>query len=96
MQEFNSDKSECRCPFLDQCCFIRDNAVKIPELIQRTRQRYCCNHPDRCARHKLYETIGSDVVPPLMLPDQHEWCRQIIEEFRIENTVFRTSNSKAK
>ena len=76
------NQSECKCPFLDQCDFVKDNETKIPELIQRTRQRYCCNHPERCARHNLYETIDPDVVPPLMLPDQHEWARQIIEEYR--------------
>jgi hypothetical protein len=79
MQKENTDVY--KCPFLDQCKFIQNNLEKMPELIQRSKERYCTQPEAECARRQLYETCRAEVVPPLMLPEQTAWARQIMEEY---------------
>jgi len=69
------------CPFLDECAFIHNNRAKMPELVNRIYERYCTKTASHeCARYRVYQTLGAKDVPPLMLPDQIDWARQIIEE----------------
>ena len=53
----------------------------MPELIERIQDTYCTK-PARseCARFKIAQSVGLEKVPPLMLPEQVEWARQIIAE----------------
>jgi predicted nucleotide-binding protein (sugar kinase/HSP70/actin superfamily) len=80
MQNSKSDTNVYECPFLDQCEFIQNNIDKMPELIQRTKERYCTQPESECARRWLYVECGGRAVPPLMLPEQTAWARQIMEE----------------
>ena len=69
------------CPFLSQCDFIRENEAKMPELIHRIQSEYCTKALSRCARFRVRQALGPDALPPLLLPDQLDWARQIIEEY---------------
>lgn len=80
MEDPDSKQIDYTCPYLDKCLLVQQNETKIPELIQRIRQRYCSKENVSCARRYLYEQLDSNLVPPLMLPDQHEWAKQIIED----------------
>ena len=53
----------------------------MPELVERIQDTYCTK-PARseCARFKIAQSVGTEKVPPLMLPEQVEWAQQIIEE----------------
>jgi len=79
-QEPEKSSIEYKCPYLDQCCFIQDNIERMPELIRRIQERYCAVEDVVCARRYLYDGISPNAVPPLMLPEQIQWARQIIEE----------------
>jgi hypothetical protein len=79
------------CLFFEQCNFVQDNAERMPELIQRTQERFCMVQDSKCARRQLYETWGAEVVPPLMLPEQTDWAKQIRDECEGD----RTENSRA-
>lgn len=75
------ETTDCQCPFLGQCNLVRDIHTKIPELIARIQNNYCTKSAhSRCGRFQIYQTLGHDAVPPLMLPDQTDWARQIIRE----------------
>ena len=80
------ETTERQCPFLDQCDFIHKNVTKTPELIQRIRSRYCTKTAYcQCARFQVHQSWGADAVPPLMLPEQTDWARQVIEEYECDS-----------
>jgi hypothetical protein len=68
------------CPYEAQCCFILNNRDAMPELISRIRKRYCTNQISACARVRIYEALGPARVPSLLMPNQHEWARQILAD----------------
>lgn len=75
-----SDKTTV-CSFLGECAFIRENQTTMPKLVARTKHNYCLQPAYCwCARFKVGRTLGIGAVPPLMLPGQLNWARQVIEE----------------
>jgi hypothetical protein len=79
MDESVINKTDALCPFLEQCGLVKTLQEKMTELSQRIYKNYCTNASSLCARRQLYEEIGPRAVPPLMLPGQHDWARQIAE-----------------
>ena len=80
MEDSTDNQTAHACPFLGQCSFIESHRDKLPELVQRIHQQYCTNETSRCARRQIYEVLGPNAVPPLMLPGQTDWACQIIQE----------------
>jgi len=76
------------CPFMEQCHFLLSNYETMPELVERTVEHYCTNSQARCARLELYESLGAAAVPELMLPNQYDWARQIVEDALDSSTVL--------
>jgi hypothetical protein len=85
MKRIARKKSEQQCPLIDQCELTNKHQAKTPELIHRIQTRYCTktNH-NQCARFRVYQALGIDAVPPLMLPEQTDWVRQIIEDSKCD------------
>ena len=52
----------------------------MPNLIRRIHDYYCVGVSFQCARRWIYDTLGEAFVPPLLLPNQWEWARQIATE----------------
>ena len=81
MKKSACETTEHQCSFLNQCDLVRKNATKTPELIRRIQSQHCTKADYRqCARFQIYESLGTDAVPPLMLPEPTDCARQIIEE----------------
>jgi hypothetical protein len=79
------ETTDNQCSFLDECVFIRENQTKMPELVVRIQNNFCTKSACfRCARFQISQLLGLEAVPPLMLPSQIEWARQIIEEYGSE------------
>ena len=77
-----SEMKDGQCPFMDQCRFLHENRTKMPELIARIQDTYCTKPACcRCARFRISQSLGLAKVPALMLPDQIDWARQIVQEF---------------
>ncbi|MHC4232371.1 MAG: hypothetical protein ACYSQY_05335 [Planctomycetota bacterium] len=81
MSETNDKTEDLQCPLMDTCAFLCENRTTMPELVERIQDTYCTK-PARseCARFKIAQSVGTEKVPPLMLPEQVEWAQQIIEE----------------
>ena len=81
MSETNNKTEDLQCPLMDTCAFLCENRTTMPELVERIQDTYCTK-PARseCARFKIAQSVGTEKVPPLMLPEQVEWAQQIIEE----------------
>ena len=76
------EKHPVLCPFWEPCGFVQSLEKKMGELAHRIYTNHCTDDSSSCARRHLYENGLSHVVPPLMLPRQTEWARQIREEVK--------------
>lgn len=83
----NQGGDSCKCPFIESCALTQQNKKRMPNLVQRIREYYCAWESLRCARRWIYETLGKSFVPPLLLPNQWEWARQITIETDEENRL---------
>jgi hypothetical protein len=82
MDESAQKKPDILCPFSEQCGLVEMLREKMAELSQRIYNNYCTNASSQCARRQLYEQVGANAVPPLMLPGQLNWARQITEAIK--------------
>lgn len=87
MSESDNHKPDVLCPFREQCGLVKMLQEKMAELSQRIYKSYCTNASSQCARRQLYEQFGRHAVPPLMLPGQFHWGRQIAEELNSRQAV---------
>jgi hypothetical protein len=71
------------CVLQGKCKVISDNRVDMPDFTRHLEDYFCKQTRHQCARFQVYEALGLDAIPALMLPDQYDWARQIIEERRI-------------
>jgi len=71
---------QCKCPHLGSCSLIQENKNRMPNLVERIQDYYCAWESLRCARRWIYDTLGYSFMPPLLLPNQWEWARQIAME----------------
>lgn len=83
----------CKCPYIKSCSLIQQNKTRMPNLIQRIQDYYCALESVRCARRWIYDTLGESFVPPLLLPNQWEWARQLATEMEEQS---RFSKGKGK
>jgi capsular polysaccharide biosynthesis protein len=69
------------CRFLEKCPFF--NAPEVADrlhLINHLKTTYCHNDFENCCRYWIATTLGREHVPALMMPDQMDWARQILQE----------------
>ncbi|MHC4291371.1 MAG: hypothetical protein ACYSTR_04080 [Planctomycetota bacterium] len=76
----NQSNGNGECPFFGSCSLIQKNQTRMPNLVQRIQDYYCTGESLQCARRWIYDTLGQAFVPPLLLPNQWEWARQIATE----------------
>jgi hypothetical protein len=81
------------CPLLDGCKLVYENKDRMPELVFRIKQAHCQDDNSKCARKWLADMLGAAQVPALMMPNQWEWARQIVEDYRA--TMLEQENSTA-
>lgn len=68
------------CPYIEQCDLVTKNMSRMPKLIKRIQSYYCNKLTSQCARRWIFDTLGKRYLPPLLLPNQWEWAREIICE----------------
>ena len=83
----NQHSTDCKCPFLDRCTLLLHHENRMPNLIDSVKKYYCTNHISQCARKWIYETIGQNYVPPLLLPNQWEWAESIASDLHDEGEL---------
>jgi hypothetical protein len=52
----------------------------MTKLVQEIQAAFCFGNNTQCARYSVMEAVGRKAVPELMLPNQHHWARQILDE----------------
>ena len=81
MTKEKQNTSDFTCPYLEQCDLVVNNKARMPNLIQRIQSYYCNKLTSQCSRRWIYDTLGKQYLPPLLLPNQWEWAREIICEY---------------
>jgi hypothetical protein len=69
------------CELTQTCPFFNEPTIcTMSELVKQLKTTYCLGDNTKCARFGLYKALGRKVVPKLMLPNQHDWARQILRD----------------
>jgi hypothetical protein len=72
------------CPYHEKCpMFGNQICTEFPPLSEKLKDQYCRGKFETCARKCVRETIGKEFVPQMMLPQQHDWARQILTDKEI-------------
>ena len=77
MSDKNND-SDYKCQFITNCPFMKHNEKEMPGLVSRLKEEYCLRDNTHCARKLVRDILGPESVPPLMMPNQNEWARQLL------------------
>ena len=89
MQKEKVDSQTELCPHLKSCNMIQHDHEKFPELIERFKQNYCLQKHHRCSRRWIWDFLGFEKVPELMMPHQHDWAQQVLIDTGIGYNTFR-------
>jgi len=68
--------SDCEC--LPECPFFHDRMADVPALADIIKQRRCQGDNSDCARHIVFESLGSEAVPSDLYPTEVERALAII------------------
>jgi hypothetical protein len=67
------------CELNQTCPFFNDAIVcDLPELIKQLKHTYCLGNNTQCARYSIFRVLGRNAVPKSLMPNQHEWAKQIL------------------
>lgn len=77
------------CPHLEMCDIIQGQQERFPGLVERFQQNYCLKNHNYCSRHWIWDFLGAEKVPALMMPHQHDWAQQVLTDSGIGYKVFR-------
>jgi len=67
---------DCEC--LPRCPFFNDRMADMPALADTMKGKYCRGEFGRCARHQIFEKLGSEGVPLDLFPNQLDRVASIL------------------
>lgn len=73
------------CERLPHCIFIKEKLAKTPDSLEIFIERYCQGDYSKCARHKVFRTIGKEAVPEDLYPFETERAEAIIYKIKLIN-----------
>jgi hypothetical protein len=76
------------CPHLETCSIIQNYNEEFPDLTRRFKRNYCYKNHDRCSRRWIWDYLGVESVPELMMPHQYDWAFQILIDSGISYSVI--------
>jgi len=75
------------CPYHEKCpMFGNQICTEFPPLSEKLKDQYCRGDFELCARKYVRDTVGKELVPKMMLPQQYDWARQILSDKGISIT----------
>ena len=71
------------CPMTDACPFFEKEVPGNSRAVDILRRRYCMPGGAGCARKLVRDTLGKELVPDDMFPNDDLWAQAILEaQFR--------------
>ena len=89
MYEVKENSPAEPCPYLETCDIIQDGREQFPELVNQFKQKYCSGNHTACCRWWIWDFLGAEKVPELMMPHQHDWAQQVLTDSGIGYSAFR-------
>ena len=89
MREQNEPLPADLCPHLGACGIVQGDLEKMPGLVERFKQNYCLGNHAACCRRWVWDFLGVEKVPELMLPHQRDWAQQLLSDSGIGPLAFR-------
>jgi len=68
-----------QCKLMANCPFFNDLMQGAEDMIERTKQSYCLDNYENCARYKVFSALGREHVPADLYPFQGSRVREILE-----------------
>ena len=56
------------CEKVPGCVFFHDRMEKLPFAAEQMKQRFCLGSNIECARHMVFDALGSEHVPTDLFP----------------------------
>ena len=72
--------AECEC--LSLCPFFHDKLKNMPAMAEIYKRKYCKGDSTDCARHQVFEKLGSENVPDDLFPNQNEKAVRILSSYK--------------
>ena len=72
--------ADCEC--LPRCPFFHDQMAAMPSTAEMVKSQYCSGpRADNivCARHMIFEKLGSAAVPSDLYPSDAQRAREILQ-----------------
>ncbi len=60
------------------CPFFNDKMAEMPSMTHIFKSRYCLGDSFSCARHMVFQELGSDKVPADLFPNQQDRAKDVI------------------
>ena len=76
------------CPYMEVCNILKTHQENLPGLVNRFREHYCLKNHHVCARRWIWDFLGPENVPELMMPQQHDWAEQLLIEAGVKYSDF--------
>ena len=89
MQEERKNTSTDLCPHIETCNMIQGGQERFPELVDRFKRKYCSGNHSACSRRWIWDFLGPEKVPELMMPHQHDWAQQVLTDACVGHSTFR-------
>jgi hypothetical protein len=68
------------CEKVPGCVFFHDRMDKLPFAAEQMKRRYCLGSNLECARHIVFDALGSEHVPSDLFPNDVRRAERIIDE----------------
>lgn len=69
-----------RCEFIEKCPFFLGKLAEKPGQIEELKNKYCENNNLNCARYMIAQSVGKELMPPDLYPDEKTVAYEIIAE----------------
>jgi len=72
--------ADCVC--LPKCPFFHDKMADMPAMADMYKANYCRGDSSKCARHAVFEVLGSGNVPTDLYPNDMARAQSVLAESR--------------
>ncbi len=75
------------CPWLHVCSFYQKQGPKNLPVSSLHKIKYCLGDFGACARHSLFQELGSQSVPDDLTPDESEKALRLLAKMKPQDTT---------
>ncbi|GAM08079.1 hypothetical protein OR1_00350 [Geobacter sp. OR-1] len=68
------------CDLITTCSFINNKISTMPATAKLITSSYCTKNPAECARNRVADIIGLDMIPADLSPSDYEMADKLLAE----------------